>query len=134
MLRVLCAAALVCALAGFGFAAGIPSQTIYGNYIEARTADVYTGPVLCQWRGRAGRQLAVMRLERDRGCLARRGPERAFGGGRGAGAAYAGRRVSKPSYPVKSVLIVDSRANAEQRLALTELRQTNGRATCCRMW
>ena len=27
-----------------GFSAGIPSHSIYGDYVEARTADVYTGP------------------------------------------------------------------------------------------
>jgi len=26
------------------FAAAIPSNNIYGDYVEARTADVYTGP------------------------------------------------------------------------------------------
>ena len=38
---------LVLSLAAcLSFAGGIPSSSIYGNYVEARTADVYTGPCL----------------------------------------------------------------------------------------
>src|SRR5437870_12914169 len=32
------------AMATLGFAGGIPSHSIHGDYVEARTADVYTGP------------------------------------------------------------------------------------------
>src|SRR5438105_4098101 len=32
------------AISSLGFAAGIPSRSLYGEYVEARTADVYTGP------------------------------------------------------------------------------------------
>ena len=45
MLKVLGTAAVVfSAAASVSFAAGIPARSINGNYIEARTADVYTGP------------------------------------------------------------------------------------------
>lgn len=117
MHRVLCAAALMCAQAGFGFAAGIPSQTIYGNYMEARTADVYTGP--CFANGEVGQvgNLAVMGWNVIKGS---------WHGSDLSGLSVVGvvrarhtlGDVYETSYPVKAVLIVDSRANAEQRLAL----------------
>ena len=45
MLKVLGTAAVVLAAASISFAAdGTHTATITGNYIEARTADVYTGP------------------------------------------------------------------------------------------
>ena len=45
MLKIMGTAAVVCAMAAsFSFAAGLPAHSINGNYMEARTADVYTGP------------------------------------------------------------------------------------------
>src|SRR5580658_7267139 len=45
MMKVLGTGVVVLAAASISFAAdGIPSTSINGNYIEARTADVYTGP------------------------------------------------------------------------------------------
>jgi len=42
--RTIVVAVALLAMAGFTFGAAIPAQNIYGNYVEARTADVYTGP------------------------------------------------------------------------------------------
>ncbi len=83
MLKVLCTAAVVLAVASVSFAATVPAGSIHGNYIEARTADVYTGP--CFANGEAEQT----------------GREAVFG-----------------LNPAKAVLIVDNRADAEQRLAL----------------
>lgn len=104
--------------ASLTFAGGIPAnQTIYGSYVEARTADVYTGPCFANAEvGQVG-QLAVMGWKVTRGSwtgvnldgLAVVGVVRA--------SATLG-DVYNSAYPVKSVLIVDSRANPEQRLAL----------------
>jgi len=117
MLKVLCSAAVVLAVASVSFAATLPSGNIHGNYIEARTADVYTGP--CFANGEADQV----------------GTEAVFGwkidNGDWHGVKLAGLSVvavirsahtlglsSEPVNPAKAVLMVDSRADAEQRLAL----------------
>lgn len=112
--------------ASLSFAGGIPgNQTIYGNYVEARTADVYTGPCFANAEvGQVG-QLAVMGWKVTRGSwtgvnldgLAVVGVVRA--------SATLG-DVYNSAYPVKSVLIVDSRANPEQRLALQKFAKRMG--------
>ncbi|SPF52460.1 conserved exported hypothetical protein [Candidatus Sulfopaludibacter sp. SbA4] len=117
MLKVLFTAAVVLAVASVSFAATLPASSIHGNYIEARTADVYTGP--CFANGEADQV----------------GTEAVFGwkidNGDWHGVKLAGLSVvavirsahtlglsSEPVNPAKAVLIVDSRADAEQRLAL----------------
>jgi hypothetical protein len=118
MLKVLCATAVVSAAAVFPtYAAGVTARGIHGNYIEARTADVYTGPCFAngevdqvgklavlgwtvtggEWQGVDLNGLSVVSAIRARNTLG---------------------DVYTPAFPVKAVLIVDSRANAEQRLAL----------------
>ena len=116
MLKVMCAA-VVLAAASVSFAATLPASSIHGNYIEARTADVYTGP--CFANGEADQV----------------GTEAVFGwkidNGDWHGVKLAGLSVvavirsahtlglsSEPVNPAKAVLIVDNRADAEQRLAL----------------
>src|SRR5439155_25063737 len=44
MYRFIGAVIVSLAMATLGFAGGIPSHSIHGDYVEARTADVYTGP------------------------------------------------------------------------------------------
>src|SRR3974377_1179117 len=58
MLKLLGGGAFVCALAAFtSLAAGLPARSINGNYIETRTADVYTGPCFANGEvGMAGRE------------------------------------------------------------------------------
>ena len=53
MHRTIAIAVVSLAVAGFTFAAAIPAHNIYGNYVEARTADVYTGPCFANEIGRA---------------------------------------------------------------------------------
>ena len=43
-MKLFCTATVLCAAATVSFAAGLPSRNLSGNYMEARTADVYTGP------------------------------------------------------------------------------------------
>src|SRR5258708_34678897 len=50
-----------------GFAGGIPSQNIRGEYIEARTADVYTGPCFANSEGGLVGELAVIGWKTDKG-------------------------------------------------------------------
>ena len=110
-------AAVVFAAASASFAATIPARSVNGNYIEARTADVYTGPCFAN------------------GEVEQVGTEAVFGwkinNGNWEGVNVAGLSVvgvvraehtlgniAEPNNPAKAVLIVDSRATAEQRQAL----------------
>jgi len=117
MLKVLGRAAVVLAAASVSFAAGAPGNSAYGNYIEARTADTYTGPCFANgeaeqvgreavfgwkiaggtWNGIDVRGLAVVGVIRTPHTIG---------------------LVSEPVNPAKAVLIIDSRASAEQRSAL----------------
>ena len=117
MLKVLGTAAVVLAAASIASAATLPARGVTGNYIEARTADVYTGPCFAngeaeqvgreavfgwqiskgEWRGVNLSGLSVVGVVRT---------EHTIG------------LTSEPVNPAKAVLIVDQKANAEQRLAL----------------
>jgi hypothetical protein len=117
MLRILCTTALVIATAASSFAAGKTGRSINGNYIEARTADVYTGP--CFANGEVGQvgKLALFGWKVNGGSW--NGVD--LNGLSVVGVIRAKNTlgdVYNSSYPVKAVLIVDSSANAEQRLAL----------------
>jgi hypothetical protein len=116
MLKVLCTA-VVLAVASVSFAATLPAGSIHGNYIEARTADVYTGPCFANGEAEQVGREAVFGWKID--------------GGNWHGVQLAGLSVvavirsehtlglsSEPVNPAKAVLIVDQRADAEQRLAL----------------
>jgi hypothetical protein len=117
MLKVLGTAAIFAA-ASVSFAAEVlPARSVSGNYIEARTADVYTGPCFANgeveqvgqeavfgWKIKSGSWqgvdvsglavVGVVRAEHTIGNLAE--------------------KVNK----AKAVLIVDEKASAEQRAAL----------------
>src|SRR3954463_9764285 len=43
-MKLLRTAAVLSAAATISLAAGLPASSVSGNYMEARTADVYTGP------------------------------------------------------------------------------------------
>ncbi|HET9320816.1 MAG TPA: hypothetical protein VFO27_13610, partial [Bryobacteraceae bacterium] len=60
MKRVLWTVLVMSLAACLSFAAGIPSNSIYGNYVEARTADVYTGPCFANSEVGLEGQLAVL--------------------------------------------------------------------------
>jgi len=128
MMKVLGSTAVVLAAAFVSYAAdGTPSATITGNYIEARTADVYTGPCFAN------------------GETEQMGREAVFGwkisSGRWHGVDLSGLSVVgavrsehtlgngyEPINPASAVVIVDSRANAEQRLALISFAKEQGGA------
>jgi hypothetical protein len=126
MLKVLCTAVVVsAAAASVSFAAGIPARSIRGNYIEARTADVYTGYCFAngeveqvgreavfgwnikngEWNGVDLAGLSVVGVVRAKHTLG---------------------NLAEPVNPAKAVLIVDNRANAEQRLALQSFARSMG--------
>jgi hypothetical protein len=106
------------AAASLSFAAGIPARTVDGNYIEARTADVYTGPCFANGEVEINGKEAVFGWKINNGS---------WHGVDIAGLAVVGviraehtlGNVYEPNNPAKAVLIVDQRANPEQRLALT---------------
>jgi hypothetical protein len=113
-MKTLLALAVASSLAS---AASLPKANIQGAYVEARNADVYTGPCFANAEAFLTGNLAVMGWRIDRG---------AFQGVDLSGLAVAGAikasntlgNVIGSVYPVQSVLIVDAKANTEQRQAL----------------
>jgi hypothetical protein len=124
-MRTVLGTAAILAAASISYAAGVPARSVSGNYIEARTADVYTGPCFAngeaemngkeavfgwkinngQWHGVDVSGLAVVAAVRSAHTLG---------------------NVYEPDNPARAVLIVDSRADAEQRLALRNFAKTMG--------
>src|ERR1700726_1052601 len=117
MHRTIAIAAMLILVAGFTFASEIPAHDIYGNYVEARTADVYTGPCFANSEVGLVGNLAVFGWKVTKGAW--QGTD--LDGLSVVGVVRAHHTlgdVYETAYPVKAVIIVDSRANAEQRLAL----------------
>ncbi len=115
MLKSVCLAALV--LSTVSFAEGIPPRIVSGTYIEARTADVFTGPCFANgevemngkeavfgWKINAGKWQGV-----DLQGLSVVGVVRAE---------HTLGNVYEPINDMRAVLIVDSRATLEQQAAL----------------
>ncbi|MFB3825713.1 MAG: DUF1326 domain-containing protein [Bryobacteraceae bacterium] len=101
------------------------SAGVRGTYVEARNADVYTGP--CFANGEVGQlgNLAVFGWNISRGTW--EGVD--LSGLTVVGvlkARHALGDVYETSYPIHSVLIVDSQANPEQRLALQHFARRMG--------
>ncbi|MEW5978288.1 MAG: DUF1326 domain-containing protein [Acidobacteriota bacterium] len=98
------------------------AAAIQGDYLETRSADIYTGPCVAN---------AEVGLVGDQAIVAWRIREGAWNGVKLDGLSVVG--VAKASntlgdpfhdpYPAKSVLIVDSKATAEQRVALQQFAQ-----------
>jgi hypothetical protein len=103
--------------AGLTLAAGLPSHNISGSYVEARTADVWTGPCFANAETGLVGQLAVMGWKVSKGS---------WNGVDLSGLSVVGvvraestlGNVEVKSNPAKAVLIVDEKADPEQRLAL----------------
>src|SRR6266404_1419476 len=121
----LSAAAALCISAALAVSANLPSTHVRGEYIEARTADVYTGPCFANAEVGLTGDLAVMGWKIEKGS---------FQGVNLDGLSVMGvirasntlGDVTATAYPVKAVLVVDDRANAEQRLALKGFAQKMG--------
>ena len=112
-------------MATAGFSAGIPSHSIYGDYVEARTADVYTGPCFANAEVGLVGDLAVFGWKVNRGEWHGTSLD-----GLSVVAAVKARHtlgdVYESSYPVHAVLIVDERATPEQRMALQSFAKKMG--------
>ena len=113
-------------LAGSMMAAGLQNQTqLRGNYIEARTADVFTGPCFANSEVELVGNLAVFGWKINAGT---------WEGVKLDGLSVVGvvkaantlGNVHGNAYPVKSVVIIDERATPEQRLALKSFAQRMG--------
>ena len=116
-MKLLCTAAVLSAAATISFAAGLPARGVSGNYMEARTADVYTGPCFANGEVEINGKEAVFGWKINNG---------AWKGVNLAGLGVVGvvrsqhtlGDIHRPINPAIAVLIVDSRATAEQRAAL----------------
>jgi hypothetical protein len=121
----LCATVALCISAALAVSANLPSTHVRGEYIEARTADVFTGPCFANAEVGLTGDLAVMGWKIDKGS---------FQGVNLDGLSVMGvirasntlGDVTATAYPVKAVLVIDDRANAEQRLALKGFAQKMG--------
>jgi hypothetical protein len=99
------------------FTAAAPAADVTGQYVEARTCDVYTGPCFANAdTGLAGRH-AVMAWRIDKGTV---GSAKLDGLSVVAVIAARDTLGQKQILPGKSVLIVDKKADAAQRQALVE--------------
>jgi hypothetical protein len=124
MKHFLAGSVLFCASA---FAAGLPSlnNSVSGNYVEARTADVYTGPCFANSEVGLTGDLAVLGWKIDKGS---------WDGVSLNGLSIVGVVRAKStlgdyymaSNPAKAILIVDSKASPEQALALRSFAKHQG--------
>lgn len=109
------------ALSALALAAG-PAIDVSGDYVEARTADVYTGPCFANSEVQLVGNLAVQGWKINKGVwngvtldgLAVVAAVRAN--------STLGDQTGSP-YPVKALLVVDKQANLEQRAALRAFAQ-----------
>jgi len=116
-MKLFCTAAVLSAAATVSFAAGLPSRNLSGNYMEARTADVYTGPCFANGEVEINGKEAVFGWKINNGSW--KGVNLAGLGVVGVvRAKYTLGDIHRPDNPATAVLIVDSKANAEQRNAL----------------
>ncbi|MEO8658815.1 MAG: DUF1326 domain-containing protein [Bryobacteraceae bacterium] len=104
-------------LAGSLAAASIPTTQVQGNYVEARTADVYTGACFANSEVDLVGNLAVFGWKINHGTFEGVNVDGMSVVGVVKASSTLGNRFGS-AYPVKSVLIVDDKASPEQQLAL----------------
>lgn len=108
---------LSAALTSLAFGAGLEKSRLHGEYVEARTADIFTGPCFANAEVNLMGDLAVFGWKVSKGSFEGVSLDGLGVVGVVKASATLG-DVHSNAYPVKSVLIVDERANAEQRMAL----------------
>ncbi|MBS1856426.1 MAG: DUF1326 domain-containing protein [Acidobacteria bacterium] len=114
-MKLLCIAAVLSA--STSFAAGLPGHSISGNYMEARTADTYTGPCFANGEVDINGKEAVFGWKINNGSW--KGVNLQGLGVVGVvRTAHTLGDVHWATNPSHAVIIVDSRASAEQREAL----------------
>ncbi|PYU01684.1 MAG: hypothetical protein DMG38_02345 [Acidobacteria bacterium] len=102
--------------------AGQPAGHVSGEYIESRTADVYTGPCFANSEVNLTGQEAVLAWHVDKGNWANVPLDGLSVAAVVRANATLGDAFSNP-LPAKAVLIVDQRASAAQREALVSFAQ-----------
>src|SRR5689334_9799185 len=103
-------------------AAGLPKNSVRGSYVEARTADVYTGPCFAMSEVNLTGNLAVMGWHVEQGSY----DGVKLDGLSVMGVVLANSTLGDPMtsvYPVKAVMIVDEKASVEQQVALRRFAQ-----------
>jgi hypothetical protein len=111
------AGALLLVAAALSFAAGLPAGNVSGQYMEARTADVYTGPCFANGEADINGKEAVLGWKINNGSwngvnIAGLGIVAVLRAEHTLGDVHAGRNSNI------AALIVDSRADSAQREAL----------------
>lgn len=115
-------ASLLLLTVGMVFGASLPSTNVEGTYVEARSADVYTGPCFGNSEGGIVGDLAVFGWKVGKGNWQGVNLDGLGIVGVVKASSTLG-NITTNAYPVKSVLIVDERATAEQRVALKSFAQ-----------
>ncbi|MBM3737837.1 MAG: DUF1326 domain-containing protein [Acidobacteria bacterium] len=100
----------------------LAGNSVRGEYVEARTADVYVGACFANSEAGLVGELAVMGWKISKGTFNGVNLDGLYVAGAVKASATLG-DVHASAYPVKSVLIIDERANVEQRLALRAFAQ-----------
>src|SRR5258708_29740805 len=106
-------------LAAPAFGASLPTTQVRGEYIEARTADVYTGPCFANSEVELAGDLAVMGWKIEKGSF--QGVN--LDGLSVMGVVLAQGTLGDFMHPVvatKAVIILDQKASPEQRVALQQ--------------
>jgi hypothetical protein len=114
-------------IAGLGSAADIGQQSrLHGQYVEARTADIYTGPCFANSEVELTGNLAVLGWKIEKGTW--QGVP--LDGLSVVGVVHAESTLGDFMHPdavgARAVIIVDEAASAEQRIALAQFAQQMG--------
>src|SRR3954452_6385072 len=107
------------------FAGGIPTKNSRGEYIEARTDKLYTGPCFAYSEAGLEGEFAVFGWKVDHGSW----QGVSLDGLSVVSAVKASGTLGDifhDVYPVKSILIIDEKATPEQRLALRSFAKKMG--------
>jgi hypothetical protein len=117
MKKSLCTIVSLFALAGLAY-----GSSVAGEYVEARTADIYTGACFANSEVNLTGDLAVFGWRITQGSWNGVQLDGLAVAAAVKASATLGDRYNA-AFPVKSILIVDERANPEQRLALKSFAQ-----------
>ena len=121
-MRILWVIATLLVATSLTFAGTLAGTHVQGSYVEARTADVYTGPCFANSEGGISGELAVFGWKVNKGAWQGVNLDGLGVVGVVKASDTLGNNFGNP-YPVKAVLIVDEKADAEQRLALRAFAQ-----------
>jgi hypothetical protein len=117
MKKCLMTAVSLLSLSTLAFGASLPRSSVQGEYVEARTADVYTGPCFANGEVDLVGDLAVFGWRVTKGTWQGVNLDGLAVVAAVKASATLGDRY-RTAFPVKSILIIDERADPEQRLAL----------------